>query len=210
MSTTTLWAAPQPRQAGFWHVFTDPLTYTSFAYLLLGLPLGTAYFVFLVTGISLGLGLAVTLLGIPILLGVFAASWWLGAWERSLANALLDARLPATREQLPRQRGLLAWCKALLTSGTVWKRVAYLFARFPLGILSFSLGLSVALVPWYLIFLPLYYRWTNFYYYPYQRVTTLAGAFVFVPIGLALVPLSLWAIRGMGIASRAFARALLA
>ena len=47
---------------------TNPRTYGRIAYLLLAGCLGTLEFVFLVTGIAVGVGLAVTLIGIPILI----------------------------------------------------------------------------------------------------------------------------------------------
>jgi len=49
----------------FFGVVAREGTYLNIIYLLLAFPLGTAYFVFLVTGLSLGLGLSITLLGIP-------------------------------------------------------------------------------------------------------------------------------------------------
>ncbi|MGD9571468.1 MAG: sensor domain-containing protein, partial [Thermoleophilia bacterium] len=38
------------------------------------IPLGTAWFVYLVTGWSVGLGLLITLLGLPILVGVISGA----------------------------------------------------------------------------------------------------------------------------------------
>ena len=47
----------------------DPRTYGRIGYLIAAGVLGTVEFVFLVTTISLGVGLAITLIGIPILIG---------------------------------------------------------------------------------------------------------------------------------------------
>ncbi|HZD16503.1 MAG TPA: sensor domain-containing protein, partial [Actinomycetota bacterium] len=47
--------------------YTERRTYTIFLYLLLGLPMGILDFVVIATGLSLGLGLVVTILGIPVL-----------------------------------------------------------------------------------------------------------------------------------------------
>ena len=76
----------QPRESGFFHFLIEKQTYLNLVYLLLAFPLGIAYFVFLVTGFSLGFGLIVTFLGIPILLGMLAATWGIAAFERQLAN----------------------------------------------------------------------------------------------------------------------------
>ncbi len=82
------------RNPGFFGAIVQPQSYVNILYLLLGLPLGTAYFVILVTGISLGFGLVVIWVGVPILLLVFAVSWALCQFERTLAIGLLKADIP--------------------------------------------------------------------------------------------------------------------
>ena len=65
-------------------VAVDPRSYVNIFYLLLSFPLGLFYFVFLVTGISLGVGLTIIWVGIPILLLVLGGSWLLCKLERAL------------------------------------------------------------------------------------------------------------------------------
>ncbi|HSI30862.1 MAG TPA: sensor domain-containing protein, partial [Miltoncostaeaceae bacterium] len=65
----------------------------SLAFLVIGIPLGIAWFVLLVTGWSLGLGLLITLLGIPVLLVLGVAVRGAAALERMLADGLLRTRL---------------------------------------------------------------------------------------------------------------------
>ena len=55
-------------------VFIQLQTYLNILYLLLAFPLGLGYFVFLVTGLALGLGLFITWFGIVILLLVLGVS----------------------------------------------------------------------------------------------------------------------------------------
>ena len=199
----------QPQESGFFHFLIEKQTYLNLVYLLLAFPLGVAYFVFLVTGFSLGFGLIVTFLGIPILLGMLAATWGIAAFERQLANRLLAAGI-APMPLMPGQ-GERLWprIKALIGSGGTWKALAYLFLAFPLGILSFVLTVTLLSIPPYLIFLPIYYRWTQFYYAPYHRVDTLSQAILFVPLGVVLVPIVLFALNGIAAGYRGIARALL-
>ncbi len=82
------------RLVPFFSVVIEPQSYLNILYLLLSFPLGIAYFVFLVTGISLGFGLAIIWLGIPILALVLAASWVLYQFERLLAIHLLKEGAP--------------------------------------------------------------------------------------------------------------------
>ncbi len=129
----------------FFSVVAKPQTWRHIGYLLLAFPLGVFYFVFLVTGISLGFGLAIVWLGIPLLLGVLLAAYGMGEFERGLTNLLVDQETPPSH-RLAEPEGLWAKVKALLTSSETWKRVGYLFVEFPFGILSFTLVTTTAAV----------------------------------------------------------------
>ncbi len=207
--TMTAQSWERPPQGGFLHFIVEKRTYLNLVYLLLAFPLGIVYFTFLVTGFSLGVGLLITLLGVPILLAMFAAARGIAAFERQLANHLLDARI-APMPLMPGQ-GERLWprIKALVGSGATWKALAYLLLDFPLGIISFALTVTLLTIPPYLIFLPIYYRWTDFYYAPYHRVDTLAEALLFVPVGIILLPIALAALNGIAAGYRTIACALL-
>ena len=82
------------RNVQFVGVAADPQSYVNILYLFLSFPLGIAYFVFLVTGISLGFGLLVIWVGVPILVLVLAGSWVLCQLERVLAVRLLNEDIP--------------------------------------------------------------------------------------------------------------------
>lgn len=122
----------------FFSVIVKPQTWRNVGYLLLAFPLGIFYFVFLVTGLSLGFGLLITLLGIPILVGVLAAAYGMGEFERTTTNLLLDQDTPPSyRLEVP--GGLWPKVKALVGSSETWKRVWYLLTEFVFGIFSFVL-----------------------------------------------------------------------
>lgn len=123
------------------HPFVERRTYLALAYALLGLPLGIFYFVFVVTGLSLGLGLLVTLLGVPVLALTLAGCRGLAQLERSLTASLLDAAMP--RVDTGREQGSI-WQKLgfLVRSGSTWRELAYLLLRFPAGIASFSIAVT--------------------------------------------------------------------
>jgi hypothetical protein len=108
---------------------------------LLGLPLGIAYFTWFVAGISVGAGLLITLIGIPILTLVLASVRPLLAAERGLANELLAAEIPAA-PLAPDATGWLDRLKAYWTDGSTWRGVGYLLARFPFGIAAFTVAVT--------------------------------------------------------------------
>lgn len=127
----------------FFDVIVRPQTWRNVGYLLLAFPLGILYFVFLVTGLSLGFGLFITLLGIPILVGVLAAAYGMGDFERITTNLMLDQDTPAAH-RLDVPGGLWPKVKALVGSSETWKRIGYLFFEFPFGIIGFSLVTTTA------------------------------------------------------------------
>src|SRR5580698_2854272 len=59
--------APE-RRYGFFNVISDPRTYGALLYMLLSLVTGVFYFVWTVVGISLTLGFAILIIGIPFAL----------------------------------------------------------------------------------------------------------------------------------------------
>lgn len=198
----------QPREEGLFHFLVAKQTYRNLAYLLLTFPLGLGYFIFLVTGFSLGIGMAITLLGLPILVAMLAATWGLASFERYLANQLLDAQIPAV-PFVPEGPGFGARVKTLVTSGTTWKGLLYLLLDFPLGILAFVAGTVLFSLSLGLTFLPFYYQWTDVYYAPYHKVDTLLEAALFVPVGVMLFPLALLILNGLAALYRSLARTLL-
>ena len=103
--------------SGVLGAYADRRTWEVAAYLLLGLPLGVLGFVLLVTGFSLGLGLLVTLLGIPVLVVTILLARTLASFERRLASTLLEAPLPLGGGRIPDEpdRGLWRRLRAMFS-----------------------------------------------------------------------------------------------
>ncbi len=125
------------------------------AYILFAFPSGLAWFVGTVVGLSLGFGMAVIGVGLPILAVTLMA--WMAAVEveRRLAGVLLGVTIPrAARLPRPRRlrwRELGTWLNSLMT----WKGVAFLLAKLPAGVAGIVVvGLSAA-VPLFFLTLPI-------------------------------------------------------
>jgi len=114
-------------------------TYRHLAYLALAFPLGLMYFVFLVTGISVGFGLVVVWVGVPILLGMVLAWRGIGTFERGLHRGLLDLDIPEPPPVFASDGTLWERIKRLLRDSVTWRTLAWLFIRFPAGIATFVL-----------------------------------------------------------------------
>jgi hypothetical protein len=155
-----------------------------------------ACFTWLVTGISLAWD---TLAGIPILTVVLASVRPLMAGERALAIVLLDADLPPVG-LAPRGDGLLRRPAAYRTDGATWRGVAYLLARFVLGMFTFSVGVTAYSAALYAIAAPFAPRDLGFW-----RVDTVLDGLALVPFGVLALVASVW----IGMAMAALSRELI-
>lgn len=134
-------------------------SYANLLYLALAFPLGLAYFVFLVTGLSVGLGLAIVWIGLPILAAVFLGSFGLSLFERQLAIRLLGADVPPMSSVMPPPAGFWARVKAFLANPATWKGMGYLAIKFPLGLGTFVLFVTLSSISLSFLLAPLYYGW---------------------------------------------------
>jgi hypothetical protein len=207
--------------AKFFGVAIQGQTYLNAVYLLLAFPLGLFYFVFLVTGLSLGIGLLLLWIGLVVLLSVFAAWYGLAAFERWLAISLLREPIPPmAQEDLS---NLTLWQKfvATLKNPVTWKALIYLFARFPLGILIFVVFVTLASLSISLIATPFYYNWLPVYpgisltlengmiFQPIWIIDTLSEALLVSLAGTLIGLISLHIFNGMAWVSAKFARIML-
>ncbi|MGD0273252.1 MAG: sensor domain-containing protein, partial [Gaiellaceae bacterium] len=162
-------------------------TYLGLAYALLGLPLGIFYFVFLVTGLSVGLGLAVTVVGIPILVLTIVACRGLAQLERTLAVSLLGASMPRVANE---RGGGVLWRRLAgqVRSGTTWRELTYLMVRFPTGVASFSIAVSVVAAGGYAIVEPmLVASGVHGVDFGGWQIDSVGEALLLVPPGIALL-----------------------
>lgn len=196
---------------GFFGVLVRPQSYLNIIYLLLAFPLGIIYFVFLVTGLSVGIATAIIWVGFFILL-VTGGMWFLMAgFERWMAATLLREHLPARVAPEPAGAPTLwARFRGYLQDGTTWTSLLFLFSKFPLGIVSFTalvttLAASAAclVAPWAFTItdLELGFWW----------VDTWSEALLLFAFGLFFAfPLSLHLLNALAAASGWWARLLLA
>lgn len=192
----------------------DGRTYLRILYLFLAFPLGTLYFVVIVTGLSVGFGLAVVIVGFAILV-LTLLSWLLFARvERELAIHLLGARVRPMTVPDPVKR--TAWERLLktLADPVTWKSLVYVTLEFPFGVASFTLAIVLITTSFSLILYPVAYAVSTALYpqFPGEQATmfpnvTINGSFdpnVFVAFflvsgfGVLLGLGSLAVLNGMG------------
>jgi Putative sensor len=183
-------------------------------YLTAGLPAGVVTFSILLTGLTLAAGLAVTLLGIPVLLATLYAARLMGDAERHRAGWVLPGGA-VRRTARPWSGGPWARAKAAFTDVGAWRDAVWGLLLLPLG----SFGFVVATTAWStalgLLTSPLWY-WSL----PdnddqanaaldFLNSHGAAATFARVAAGLVLIPVAAYLCRGLADATARAARALL-
>jgi hypothetical protein len=171
-------------------VFAKPQTYLNLLYLLLAFPLGLAYFVFLVTGLSLGVGLLILWVGLLILAGVLALCWPLALFERQLAISLLKVKIPLLNHPQEQAGTIFQQVKNHLSNPVTWKGIAFLFLKFPIGLASFIVTTTLGAVSLGLILAPLTYQWVHINI-GLWRINSMSAAAIACVLGCIVAPFSL-------------------
>lgn len=136
----------------FFGVAADPHTYGALFYLLLALVTGIFYFTWAVTGLSLSAGLSFLVIGIPFFLLFLGSVRGLSLLEGRIVETMLGVRMPR-RPPYPAQQGLplMKRISAMLIDGRTWTTLVYMWLMLPLGIIYFTiavtmLGVSLAFI----------------------------------------------------------------
>jgi hypothetical protein len=192
-----------------WRTLLEPLIttrgYRALTHHLLGLPLGVLYFSWLVTGLATGLGLAITVIGIPLLTLVFATVRPLLAGERTLANSLLDAEIASAPLSPASEGGWLQRLAAYWRDSATWRGIVYLIARFPIGLATFIVAVTAYAAALILIAAPLLASIDPIELGFWEPDSALEGL-ALVPFGLIALIAAAWICEGMAVVSRALAR----
>ncbi|WP_328540818.1 sensor histidine kinase [Streptomyces sp. NBC_00344] len=131
-------------------------TWREFTYLMLSLPISVVLFSFAITLFSLGAGLVITFLGIPVLAAGLAMCRGFGAMERARAKALLRVEVAAPAPVRGRTRGLMPWVGAVLKSGASWRHLVYSLIHFPWAVFAFCVSLTLWAYAWAMFTYPLW------------------------------------------------------
>ncbi|POX41776.1 histidine kinase [Streptomyces sp. Ru73] len=133
------------------------VTWREVLHLLCNLPLAVVSFALLVSCLATGLGLSVTVIGLPLLALVLLGCRQYGKLERARARALLGIRVDEPSPSLAREPGFFPWLWARLKDPVGWRHALFVFVRLPWGILTFTLAFVSLFVAWPV--LPWLARW---------------------------------------------------
>ncbi len=162
---------PKKRESAlgrFFNVFADPRAYTALLFMLLSFVTGIFYFVWTVTGLAMSAGFMILIIGIPFFLLFLGSTRLLSLVEGRIVEVLLGVRMPR-RPVHPAgkdSRPVMQRIKEVFTDPRTWSTLFYMVLKLPLGIIYFtilvtlaSVGLSLMLSPLEIFFPG--YMWIN-------------------------------------------------
>jgi len=138
-------AAPPRRSwwGRFFGVVAEPRTYAALLYMLLALATGIFYFTWVVTGVSLSLGLAVLIVGVPFVILYFGSVRVLSLVEGRLVETMLGERMPRRPLYAARGRPWLQRIGDMFSDPRTWSTQLYFVLMLPLGIVYFTLVVTL-------------------------------------------------------------------
>ncbi|KFN48565.1 sensor domain-containing protein [Arenimonas composti] len=138
-------APPKPRGllAGFFGVVIDPRAWTALFYMLLSIATGIIYFTTVVTGFSLSAGLAILIIGIPVVILFVGIVRLMALVEGRLVETMLGERMPRRPLYAERGKPWLSRIGMMFTDPRTWSTMLYQVLMLPLGILYFTVAVTV-------------------------------------------------------------------
>jgi signal transduction histidine kinase len=198
-------------------MFLKPLiqrrTYLETFDLLLDLVVGTVWFTVFTTLIATGASLLITLVGLPILTATFYLARAAAHGERARVRAFLGTEIERPTYKPPKSNGVWHRLVAPFGDRTTWKEVFYVWIVQPiLGVVNFTVAVTVWAVPLWAISLPIYaVHWQGAApeIWNGKRLDTWHEVIPVAIAGLIVLPLVPWIIRGFAALDALVARALL-
>lgn len=139
------------RRKSFFGVIADPSAWASLLYMILSLATGIVYFTWAVTGVSVSASMLVLIIGVPLAWLFFLSFRGLAFVEGRMVEALLGVRMPRRAVFIRKGGGWWGSIRGVFSTATTWSSLLYLILMLPLGVVYFTvfvtlLTLSLSLV----------------------------------------------------------------
>lgn len=151
---------PPPRAplSGWGRIFgvlADSRAYLSLFYLLLAVWVGMFTSVWVAAGVSLSVGLALLIFGVPFFLLFLGSTRALALAEGRLVEAFLGVRMPRRPPLPPTDQRLLPRIRFWLADRRTWTTILYLVLLLPLGLAYFAVFSALVVLSLGLLLTPL-------------------------------------------------------
>ena len=123
----------------FLGVYEDPKAWGALLYMLISLVTGIVYFTWVVTGLSLSLSLAIFIFGLLFAVFFIVSLRGLALLEGRIVEGLLGVRMPRRSLFFQKDTTWFDRLKTNLTDKNVWLTLVYFFLQMPLGVIYFTL-----------------------------------------------------------------------
>jgi len=152
--TRALRPPPPPKResaaGSFFGIAADPRAWTALFYMLLSLATGVVYFTAVVAGFSISAGLALMIIGVPVVILFIGLVRVLSLVEGRIVEVLLGERMPRRPLYQGRGQPWLERIAAMFTDVRTWSTMLYQLMMLPLGMVYFTavvtmLSVSLAL-----------------------------------------------------------------
>lgn len=199
--SSTVAPGRSPAAPGLFAVLWNGRTYLDLLYLVVEAPLATFSFVFVVTVMAVGLSLAWTFIGLPILVLGLVVSRSLVRLECSLVERLTGHRMPRVDVVAAPQGSFWHRTWSILKDRDSWLGIVFHLVRFPVSLVAFCIVLALVGGSVWAIAQPLIAPLMAWVGSPQEwgawTVDTVWEGLLFVPGGVLLLFLSLHAVNGM-------------
>lgn len=187
----------------FFSVLGEKQTYLNLVYILFAFPLSIFYFSLTITGLSLSLGLLILVAGFFIFVGTLLLIQDFRWLDVQLTRVFLGMTITIEKDK-PKEPGFSNFIKHLFAARTTWKSfIFYLFIKFPIDTIVWSVAISFIAVTLDLLLAPLLYDkfWYNDDFANYL-VRFFGDVYVLPFLGIIWGMISLHVIRGLAWVSR--------
>ncbi len=206
-------AAPASPLGKLLGVYVDPRTWGAAFFILISLVTGVLYFTWAVTGLGLSAGFLILIIGLPFVFLFLLSVRGIALVEARLVQACLGVSVTPPQVFAGPQPNLLQRLKALVTDRNTWSALLYLVLQLPLGVIYFSVTVTLISVALGLLSAPFLYVFTPMPHIFIEAMPVDLPAKILIVLGLAgllLLTVAMHVIRGIGRWHGRYAKALLA
>jgi len=158
----------------------------NFYFLLLTFTTGLFYFCFYLVGITLGVAMAFTLVGLPILYYVLRSTGAFVQYERSQTKAYTSISIDQIPSRTREGGGLWEQVKVDLLDASNWKVIFWLLLKFVMGLVSIICATLFYLTPLIFLLAPILYPLSHFTFFG-MEIRTLGESLLIMLAGAVLI-----------------------
>ncbi len=199
------------KQIPFFSVLGEAQTYLNIIYIFVAFPLSVLYFSLVITGLSLSLGLLVIVAGFFIFIGTLLMIRGFRWLDIQLTRVFLGRSIPVKKETQESGK-FSAFMQQLFGSPATWKGlVHYLFIKFPLDTIIWSISISFLAITLELLLAPVLDQFWWFDDEGLNRwlISFFGDVYVLPFLGIIWGMISLHVVRGLAWVSREVNQVLL-